>query len=299
MDEALAFLDKHKGQNQPVLAVIWLPSPHDPHQELPDGPSLYDDQPHAGYYQEITLLDQQVGRLRRELRRMNMADDTILWYCSDNGGLVEATSGGRAKKGSVYEGGLRIPSIIEWPARHVKGRTDVPAWTCDIYPSLMAMTRVHTGSSIPLDGVDISKLISGELKHRNRPMGFWHQLQDGQSTQSDQILKAIMEEQQKGAPLPHNRGRMSKDVDEFPQFPEETVTGHAAWNDWPWKLHRINGDRFELYNLAEDPMEAHDRSSDPGQQDRMRRMQEALDLWMRSVIRSINGADYNLPANHP
>ena len=302
MDEALAFLSKHRSKaesEQPMFAVIWFPSPHDPHQEVPDGPSLYDGKKYAGYYREITLLDQQLGRLRRELKRLEIADNTILWYCSDNGGLVEATSGGRKRKGSIYEGGLRIPTIIEWPARNFKGRTAVPAWTCDIYPTVLAMAGIDLVAPHPLDGIDISPIIEGTIKSRSKPMGFWHHFQQGQATWSDRIQKAIMQKQLAGAPVPHNEHRMRKDVDEFPQFPEDTTTGHAAWNDWPWKLHRISSTgrttappRYELYNLVDDPMEATDRSSDSDLQQRLEQMQRELDGWMRSVVRSINGKDY-------
>ena len=71
--------------------------------------------------------------------------------------------------------------------------------------------------------------------------------------------------------------------------------GHAAWNDWPWKLHRIagdSGDVFELYNLADDAMETADLSTHPEHKQRFDQMKRELDAWMRSVVRSINGADY-------
>lgn len=293
MDDALAFLNSHKDGDQPMFMVVWFPSPHDPHQEVPEGPSLYDNEKHAGYYREITLLDQQVGRLRRGLRDMEIADNTILWYCSDNGGLVEATSGGRKRKGSIYEGGLRVPGILEWPARQLKGRTNVPTWTCDIYPTLLAMAGLDTTAPHVLDGIDISNIIAGRSDNRAKPMGFWHLFQQGQATWSDRIQKAVMEKQLAGDPLPHNAARMKKDVDEFPQFPEDSTTGHAAWNDWPWKLHRINGEKYELYNLADDPMESTDLATEPEHQAKFRRMQTDLHAWMRSVIRSINGKDYS------
>jgi len=296
MDDAIAFLNKQHERDQPMFAVIWFPSPHDPHQEVPDGPSLYDGEKMAGYYREITLLDQQLGRLRRELRSMEIADNTILWYCSDNGGLVEATSGGRKRKGSIYEGGLRIPAIIEWPARSMKGRTAVPAWTCDIYPTLLAMAGIDSVAPHQLDGIDISQIIAGKTSKRSKPMGFWHNFQPGQATWSDRIQKAIMQQQLAGASLPHNARRMRKDVDEFPQFSEEVAPGHAAWNDWPWKLHRINGTKYELYNLADDPMETTDRSADSDQQKRLKQMRGDLNGWMRSVVGSINGKDYNTVA---
>jgi len=292
MDEALQFLKKHHGGDQPMFTVIWFPSPHDPHREIPEGPVLYDGKPRAGYFREITLLDQQLGRLRGEIRKMGIAENTVLWYCSDNGGLVKESSGGREKKGSIYEGGLRVPAIVEWPARELKGRTSVPVMTSDMYPTLLAMAGVEQAPPHPLDGVDVSEVLSGKVLKRGKPMGFWHQFQPGQSTWSDRILKEIMAKQQAGASLPHDPSRMKKDVDEFPQFPEEATTGHAAWNDWPWKLHRINGSQFELYDLSDDPMESRDLADDPEHAERLARMKTELDAWMRSVVRSLNGQDY-------
>ncbi|MEO0511231.1 MAG: sulfatase-like hydrolase/transferase [Verrucomicrobiota bacterium] len=293
IDDAIAFLKKHKDGEKPMFAVAWFPSPHDPHGEVPDGPSLYDGKKHAGYFREVTLLDQQVGRLRNELRSQEIADNTILLYCSDNGGLVRETSGGRALKGSIYEGGLRVPAILEWPKHKIRGRTAIPVSTCDLYPTLLAMAGVELVAPHPLDGIDVSAIIAGKAERRSKPIGFWHNVQHGQATWSDRILKDIKGKQQKALELPHNAHRMQKDVDEFPQFPEDTATGHAAWNDWPWKLHRINGERFELYNLDDDPMETTDLSGDPSHAQRFKRMKGELDVWMRSVIRSLNGKDYN------
>ena len=290
-DEALAFLERHAQGERPTFTVLWFPAPHDPHDELPDGPSLYDGEEHAGYFREITLLDQQVGRVRRALRELEIEGDTLLWYCGDNGGLVAESSGGRARKGSVYEGGLRVPAIVEWPG-HLEGACDAALWTCDMYPTLLAVAGVAREPAHPLDGEDVSALLTGDAPGRSRPMGFWHKFQGGQATWSDRILKAILEKQQAGAPLPHDAPRMAKDVDEFPQFAEDTVEGHAAWNDWPWKLHRIDGERYELYHLARDPLEAHDLASEAEHAERLARMKMELDAWMRSVVRSLNGADY-------
>lgn len=292
MDDALDFLGRHSGRDRPVFAVIWFPSPHDPHEEAPDGPELYKGEKDAGYYREITLLDQQLGRLRGGLRDMGMAENTILWYCSDNGGLVRESSGGREKKGSIYEGGLRVPSIIEWPAGKLRGRSSVPVATFDMYPTLMAMAGLKTDFPHPLDGIDATAIIAGKTEGRGKPMGFWHGFQDGQSTHSDAILKAIMEKQRVGAPLPHDRPRMLKDVNDFPRFPAGSTKGHAAWNDWPWKLHRIDGKKYELYNLADDPMEKTDLSGQPGQKQRLDEMSKELGSWMASVIGSLNGEDY-------
>ena len=292
MDEAISYLREHHADQNPIFMIVWFPSPHDPHEELPEGPSLYDDEPMAGYYREITLLDQQFGRLRMELRDLDISDNTILWYCSDNGGLNEETSGGRARKGSIYEGGLRVPGILEWPAENLSGRTSVPVSTCDIYPTILKMAGVNKVPPHQLDGIDVSEIIFGKADKRNKPMGFWHQFQGGQATWSDRILMDIMEKQQSNDPLPHNVSRMLKDVNEFPQFPVDTAPVHAAWNDWPWKLHRIGGDRYELYNLDDDPLETIDLSDDPEQCVRLEHMKKDLGNWMKSVVESINGKDY-------
>lgn len=297
MDDTIAFLDKHKESDKPIFAIVWFPSPHDPFREVPDGPGLYAGKPMAGYYREITLLDQQVGRLRRKLKRMGMAENTILWYTSDNGGLNKETSGGRMRKGSIYEGGLRVPGIIEWPAGKLKGRSSIPVNACDIYPTLLSVVGIELENPHPLDGIDISAVFSGGLARRPRPMGSWHGFQGGQSTWSDRILKAIMEKQQAGAPIPHDPPRMKKDIDEYPQFPLDTVTGHAAWTDWPWKLHRIakkEAVAFELYNLEHDPMEANDLADNPERQKRLKSMKSELKAWSESVIDSINGKDYGV-----
>ncbi len=296
MDEGLKFIKKHKDGTKPLFTVIWFPAPHDPHLEVPDGDSLYDGDKNAGYFREITLLDQQIGRLRKELRDMQLADNTILWYCSDNGGLLKESSGGRDKKGSIYEGGLRIPCVVEWPSKKLLGRSPFPASTCDMYPTLLAMAGITFSHPHPLDGIDISGVFSGSMTTRTKPMGFWHLFTGGQSTYSDKILKAIMEKQHAHEPTPHDPYRMRKDVDEFPQYPDDYSVGHVGWNDWPWKLHRIGQKdktvTYELYNLVEDPNEANDLAKDPAQKERLEQMKKDLQAWATSVIHSINGLDY-------
>ena len=121
-------------------------------QSVMSNPNLYKGKSHAPYYQEISLIDEQVGRLRKTLRDLKIANNTLLWYTSDNGGLVKEYSGGREKKGSIYEGGLRVPSIIEYPSKFTPSRIAAPASSTDIYPTLLALLQaswVHIYLSQP------------------------------------------------------------------------------------------------------------------------------------------------------
>jgi hypothetical protein len=123
-------------------------------------------------------------------------------------------------------------------------------------------------------------------------MGFWHGHTSGQGTWSDRIIKALKEAKESGQPNPYPE-RILKNVEQYATFGEDAMRGHAAWNAWPWKLHRIQKDgtvNIELYNLADDPMEEVDLSAT--ETERVAKMQEELEAWQRSVLASWSGKDY-------
>jgi arylsulfatase A-like enzyme len=77
------------------------------------------------------------------------------------------------------------------------------------------------------------------------------------------------------------------------QYPQNSFPGHAAWLDWPWKLHRLEKKgpaKIELYNLADDPQESRDLVT--VQPDRTESLRRQLEAWLLSVVRSLNGKDY-------
>jgi arylsulfatase A-like enzyme len=297
-DETIRYLERNYTSEKPMFVVTWFPAPHDPHNEIPEdvegSAKLYDDKDkeNAGYFREITLLDQQVGRFRDCLRRLKIEDNTILFYCSDNGGLVEKTSGGRAMKGSIYQGGLRVPAILEWPSRFKPGTVETPAYTSDLHPTLVSIVGAKVEHQPLLDGVDLMAVLEGKQTQRP-PMGFWHDHTEGQSTWSDRIIRELMEAQQAGKPDPFPE-RILKNVREFPVFGADASRGHAAWIDWPWKLHRIQKGAekpsFELYDLSNDPMEKNNLSNT--QSERVATMQTDLERWQNSVLASWSGKDY-------
>ena len=296
MDATLEFLKNHKNEDEPMFVVTWFPSPHKPHIEKPidfeGSENLYKDAKEwRGYYLEITLMDQQVGRLRKALRYMKIEDNTIVWFCSDNGGLVHATSGGREKKGSIYEGGLRVPGMLEWPAKLTPKHISTPTTTMDINPTLLNIVGVEMKNQPKRDGIDLSQIINGS-EQTHPPIGFWHNHKKGQSTHSDEIIKRLLEAQQAGEPTPYPE-RILKNVEEFPKLKKGKYNGHAAWLKWPWKLHRIEKNeeiRVELYNLETDPMEANNLVTQ--EKEKAINMLQELENWQASIFDSLEGKDY-------
>jgi len=298
-DEAIKFMKKQKQAGKRFLAVVWFGSPHSPFKSVEQDMAHYKDQPKAGHWAgEITGLDRAVGKLRAALREMDIHKNTLFWYCSDNGGLRAESSGGRGKKGSVYEGGLRVPSIIEWPARITTPRvTKIPGNTSDIYPTLLQIVGVKTPKQAPLDGVSLVPVIDGNpMKHPG--MGFWHYPARGVSTSATKLMAELLKSQQEGNESGDPRW-VRKDAGKIKKkYPTDQFPGHSAWTDYPWKLHRIKkgkapkgaGIRYQLYNLAEDPGETKDVAKD--HPDRVKKMQASLDQWLLSVVNSLNGEDY-------
>lgn len=298
VDAAIEFIRKHAKMPQPFLAVVWFGSPHGPHRAIEQDRALYADRQERfqHFYGEITGMDRAFGKLRKELRTLGIAGNTILWYCSDNGGLPKVgTTGGRANKGSVYEGGLRVPAILEWPARFSGHRaTNVPCNTSDIYPTLLDIVGVRMEKQPPLDGVSLTELIDGKMESRPKPMGFWNHPTGGISTPSAKWMAELLEAQKAGDET-GERSRLRLDAGKITtQYPEDSFPGHSAWLDWPWKLHRIQGKKanvkWELYNLADDPGEQENLLT--RQRDRVKSMKSQLEAWLESVARSLNGRDY-------
>ncbi|NQZ57704.1 MAG: sulfatase-like hydrolase/transferase [Lentisphaeraceae bacterium] len=177
--EALKFIVQQKQAGKPFLALIWYGSPHDPFiaSEADKKPFAQLGQQAQAHYGELVAMDRSIGTLRVALREMNIAENTLLWFNSDNGGLeiekveVDANGGLRGHKRTMWEGGLRVPGIIEWPAQ-IKGRiTDYPAGCIDILPTLMDIVAV-SGGTAKMDGISLKPLFEKELERRHKALPF-------------------------------------------------------------------------------------------------------------------------------
>jgi arylsulfatase A-like enzyme len=175
MDAALEWIGKQAAARRPFLAVIWFPSPHAPHIATPEDAAPYAKYgaKKANYYGVLTGVDRAMGRLRRSLRDTKIADNTMLWFCSDNGAAPPGSTGGLpGGKKWLTEGGTRVPGILEWPARISKPFvTNVPACTMDFYPTTLDVLGLKTAGEVgPIDGVSLLPLIHGKMERRPKPI---------------------------------------------------------------------------------------------------------------------------------
>jgi arylsulfatase A-like enzyme len=300
MDVALKFIRECAANDERFLAVVWFGSPHVPHEALPADREPYADLPEnlQHFYGEITAMDRTMGRLRETLRELGLRDDTLVWYCSDNGALrnVGSTGGRRGLKGSIYEGGLLVPALLEWPAKIKEPRVvETPCVTSDIYPTLLELAGVTVERQPPLDGVSLVPLLEGRTDARPRPIGFWNYPEPGVRTPAKEWMEELYAAQQEGRE-PDDPAKLFTDAEKIrEQLPLDRFPGHAAWLDGDWKLHRIEDRRsrevtWELYDLSADPQESRDVHAERA--DRTAAMRRDLEAWLRSVVESHNGRDY-------
>ncbi len=177
--EALKFVEKQHTAGKPFFAILWYGTPHSPFKadDADKAPFGSLDEASAHHHGELVAMDRSIGTLRQKLRDLGIADDTLVVFNSDNGGLPEikpnTTGGLRGNKGTVYEGGLRVPGIIEWPAAIQPRVTKHPACVIDLFPTIADIIGLPADSFIqPLDGVSLKPLFAGETGPRAKPIPF-------------------------------------------------------------------------------------------------------------------------------
>jgi arylsulfatase A-like enzyme len=165
-DEAIAFVTGNK--NRPFFLYLPHYTVHTPLQAKADLVARYrakaerlPDQPHknAVYAAMIESLDAGVGRLMKTLDELNLRQNTIVVFTSDNGGLLSSTSNPplRAGKGSAYEGGVRVPLIVSYPPEIAASSTsDAPAMSIDLFPTLASLCGLAKDEAVRWDGIDLS-----------------------------------------------------------------------------------------------------------------------------------------------
>ncbi len=324
VDEAIRFIDAVRQAATPFFAIVWFGSPHEPYSGLPADLALYDDLP-AKYskpvrltsnetgaqvtrpqgevlrerYAEITAMDRAIGTLRKHLADQGLRQNTLLFYCGDNGTSADSALGvpHRGVKGQVYEGGILVPGLIEWPARIPEPRsTSVRATTSDLLPTLCALIGQPLPNR-PLDGIDLTGVLDGRMTERSGPLFFW--AYNTARLRQSKPEPWIDPELQKGTtPLVKLMGdKATRDFTNYhhPALTDEDYLGPRAIIDGDFKLvvheRKNKKTELELFDLGADPAE---QSNLIGEQTEIaKRLQTRLRQWQDSVLHSLTGADYS------
>ena len=130
----------------------------------------------ADYYGAISAVDEVIGQIRSLLEELDIKEHTLLWFSSDNGpefSTPGVTNGLRGKKRSLYEGGIRVPAIIEWPGVIKSNRVSwFPIVSSDLLPTVYDILGVKPVDDRPLDGISILPFLQGKVIHRDHLI-FW------------------------------------------------------------------------------------------------------------------------------
>ncbi len=190
VDEAIHWLTDVRDASKPFFLFVCFHEPHEPiasdkkFTDLypADGkPSPFDPQVSSGaaHHGNVTQMDDAFGRLMRSLDEQQLRESTFVFFTSDNGPAITAWhphgSAGplRDKKGSVYEGGIRVPGIIRWPGRVKVGDVcDEPVSCVDLLPTLCEIANITTPNDRPLDGTSFLPLLEGKPIERKTPL-YW------------------------------------------------------------------------------------------------------------------------------
>lgn len=244
-----------QNSRQPFFLYLCHNSPHITFDAQKERITRFTGTFNPTYAAVMETLDDAVGRIMKKLTDLKLADNTIVIFTSDNGGLHVLEGGTvpthntpfRAGKGFLYEGGLRIPLIVRWPGKVPAGKTsDVPVISTDWTPTLLAITGVQTEGKF--DGMDLSPVLLQHKPLAARPL-YWHQ--------------------------PHYMNQGSKPS--------------GAIRDGEWKLiEDYEMGYCELFNLSMDVKEATDVSAQEA--GRVAELRGKLEKWRREV-----GAQRNIP----
>lgn len=321
--EAQKFMDKAMEEDKPFFVVIWYGSPHEPYSGTPEDLALYEDLPEdfgdrmvkltsnetgsrverlqrdvlQERFAEITAMDRSIGQLRDYLEEKGQRDNTLLWYFGDNGTPQEgnATVPFRGQKGNIYEGGIRVPAVLEWPAKINQPMiNDAHAVSSDVMPTLLDIVGGDLPER-PIDGISLLPMLENRMHQRPEPIGFWNgRPRNG----GDGLEDYIDPELQKGTtPLVKlMNGIATRNFRNYHQrdIQEEDFSGPRALLDNQYKLviHGGTGEdaKRELFDIHSDPAE--EKNLIDSQAELAGNMEEQLREWQQSVLESLTEADY-------
>ena len=187
-DEAITWLKGRGDDADPFFAYVCFHEPHEPVASPPDLVAKYPDATAKGeaeYYANVTNMDAAVGRLLEALDELGLAEETLVFFTSDNGPETlnrypnafrshGAPGPLRGMKLHIYDGGIRVPGIVRFPGHVAAGSECIePISAVDVLPTFCALAGIDLPEGKPLDGVNVAGAFDGSPVEREQPL-LWH-----------------------------------------------------------------------------------------------------------------------------
>ncbi|WP_242095155.1 sulfatase-like hydrolase/transferase [Aestuariivivens sediminicola] len=179
-DRSVSFVEEN--QNEPFFMYLAYNAVHTPMQAKKEDLEKYKDHPRQHLAAMTWSLDENIGKLRRKLKELDLLDNTLIYFLSDNGGADNNDSNnGHLKgwKGNKFEGGHRVPFIVSWPKK-IKGTQTFNGLTSslDIFSTSMAAGNISQDSNLNLDGVNLLPYLIEDKKGNPHEALYWRKLQE-------------------------------------------------------------------------------------------------------------------------
>jgi uncharacterized sulfatase len=273
-EQAIDFIEKNK--KQPFFLHLCHAMPHKPLAASKDfyTPETPDDL----YHDVIRELDWSVGQILSKLEKLKILENTIVIFMSDNGPWYGGSTGGlKGMKATTWEGGIRVPFIIRYPEIFPKKTTiDVPCWSPDIFPTLLALSHVKPSDKITLDGQDITEIIKGN-QTEHAPVFSMHNSEIKSVRKGDWKLFVTEPRYYKEIDLSTWRDSRGPDGTTIiaPMF------GQATPADYPGIKPLQLQNKILLFNLRDDPSETVDLSAE--QPEKMKELMQEYQKFESSL----------------
>lgn len=179
---AVEFIEKN--QESPFFLYVAHEAPHVPFQGRDDPAYRFPGQEfpylgivedrHRAYREMVEVMDEGIGAIHKKLEALNLEENTLLFFISDNGGLRGYGHNDplHGAKGGLYEGGHRVPAIAYWPGTIMPGTSDALLMTFDLFPTCMAIAGMDRAADLDLDGTDFLPVLMGTGSLQERDL-FW------------------------------------------------------------------------------------------------------------------------------
>jgi len=220
--EAVSYIEKY--QDGPFFMYLSYNAPHTPLQATPKYLDRFDhikDKRRKTYAAMVSAVDDGLGAILEKLEELDLRENTMIWFLSDNGGPEPNNSSDngvlRGKKGDVYEGGIRVPFAVSWPASLPKGKViDQPVISLDIFATAVENAGKPIRTKNKIDGVNLMPFINGKKKKQAHDWLFWHKYDQGNYALRQGDIK-IVNYQKQGKML----FNLTKDISENQDLAEE------------------------------------------------------------------------------